>query len=412
MAAAAPGDGFDALQYQVALVPDLAARSVAGETRLRFAATRDGLAAVALTANALVVDRATIDGRTVSADVQGEAVVFALPRALRRGQRATLTIGYHGTPRRGLTFAGDSVYTSYFTCDWMFCAQDRPGDKAALTLALTLPRGFRSIGSGRQSLKADGPRERHTWTETRAYSSYLFGFAAGRFADWSPDPRARHVSAVADETELAAVFPDTAAMIRFFEERAGVPLPHRSYAQLLVAGNEAQEAAAFSVLGAETMAPVLDGPEADWAAAHELAHQWWGNLVTCAGWDDFWLNEGVTTFMTAAWKERRWGRAAYERELDTARARVAAAREAGFDGPLDFAGKYPSLRVRRAVQYSKGALFMDRLRSELGEDAFWAALRAYTRAHAGGTVTTADFRRAFEASSRRDLSAVFAGWVE
>jgi len=364
-----------------------------------------------LSGNALTIDGAAVDGRDVTPERRGEAVVFPLPRALGRGRQATLRVAFHGTPRRGLRFDGASVYTGYSTCDWMFCAQDRPGDKATLTLALTLPRGMQSIGSGRLTRSRAGSRDRHTWREDRPYSSYLFGFAAGRFATWTSDGRALHASALAGAEELASVFPDTGAMIRFFEERAGVALPHRTYAQLLVAGDEAQEAAAFSVLGGETMAPVLDGPDADWAPAHELAHQWWGNLVTCASWDDFWLNEGVTVFMTAAWKERRWGRAAYERELQGARERWAVAREAGFDRPLDFAGPYPSLRIRRAIQYSKGALFMDRLRAALGDDAFWAALRSYTREHAGGTVTTGDFRRAFEASSGRDLTAVFAGWV-
>ena len=144
---------------------------------------------------------------------------------------------------------------------------------------------------------------------------------------------------------------------------------------------------------------------------HELAHQWWGNLVTCATWRDFWLNEGITTFMTAAWKEHRYGRAAYIAELDVARARLAKASELGFDKPLAWNGQYPSLGTRRAIQYSKGALFMDHLRRELGERAFWSGLRKFTRDHAGGTVTSIDLQRAMERSSRRDLSALFATWV-
>jgi len=81
------------------------------------------------------------------------------------------------------------------------------------------------------------------------------------------------------------------------------------------------------------------------------------------------------------------------------------------DKPLAFAGSYPSLPLRRAVQYSKGALFMAHLRTVLGEKAFWAGLRAFTRDNAYGTVTSADFQRAMERASGRDLSAHFAEWV-
>nr|WP_225197337.1 M1 family aminopeptidase [Gluconobacter oxydans] len=144
---------------------------------------------------------------------------------------------------------------------------------------------------------------------------------------------------------------------------------------------------------------------------HELTHGWWGNLVTCATLQDFWLNEGITTFMTAAWKEHRYGRAAYVAELDIARARLEKARAKGYDKPLAWSGSYPSLGARRAVQYSKGALFMDYLRTTLGDTVFWAGLRSYTRAHAGGTVTSIDFERAMEDASGRDLQRIFKDWV-
>jgi aminopeptidase N len=126
---------------------------------------------------------------------------------------------------------------------------------------------------------------------------------------------------------------------------------------------------------------------------------------------DFWLNEGITTFMTAAWKEHRYGRAAYDGELDIARERLWKARAKGFDKPLAWAGRYPSLGIRRDVQYSKGALFMDHLRTLLGDDAFWAGLKRYTREHAGGSVTSIDLEHAMEKASGRDLRAPFAEWV-
>ena len=126
---------------------------------------------------------------------------------------------------------------------------------------------------------------------------------------------------------------------------------------------------------------------------------------------DFWLNEGITTFMTAAWKEHRYGRAAYDAELDVARGRLEKARARGFDKPLAWDGHYPTLGTRRAIQYSKGALFMDHLRATLGDAAFWSGLRRYTRAHVGGTVTSIDLEQAMEAASGRDLHQIFADWV-
>jgi aminopeptidase N len=80
--------------------------------------------------------------------------------------------------------------------------------------------------------------------------------------------------------------------------------------------------------------PILNNAQEDWVVAHELAHQWWRNLVTCADWSQFWLNEGVVVFMTAAWKEHKHGRAAYDREMELARRRLQFAKDAGFDKPL------------------------------------------------------------------------------
>ena len=167
----------------------------------------------------------------------------------------------------------------------------------------------------------------------------------------------------------------------------------------------------MSLIGRKALERDLAEPETEWILIHELSHQFWGNLVTCDSWRSFWLNEGFATFMTAAWKEHRYGRAAYDAELGVARARLAKAREKGFDKPLEWDGDYPSTGVRRAVQYGKGALFLDHMRQVLGDDAFWAGVKRYTRAHAGGTVTTADLKAAMEAASGRDLSGDFARWV-
>jgi aminopeptidase N len=214
-----------------------------------------------------------------------------------------------------------------------------------------------------------------------------------------------------NEAGLRKAFAPTVQMVKFFEDKSGVALPQRSYAQVLVPGDIAQEKVNFSLLGSGLLDAMEKDPREDWAIAHELAHQWWGNSLTSIDLSHFWLNEGITVFMVAAWKEQRGGRDAYDREIRLARESVDAAKQAGVDRRLTSREPYPSLSLRRAIQYSKGALFMDRLRGELGDEVFWRAFRAYTRAHVGQSVTSTDLQRAFERASGRDLSRLFAAWV-
>jgi aminopeptidase N len=335
---------------------------------------------------------------------------------LRTGERTAIEISYSGKPLRGLIFGQDIAYTSYFACDWMICAQDRPGDKAALTLTLDLPPGLTSLGPGKMTrTKAAKGRERHVWSELRPYSTFLFGFTAGRMTNAflpsdGPTLAVLGERGTGDANSIQAMFATTREMLEFFQDTAGAPFPHPRYTQL-VAGAEAQEASPFSIIGTQMIEPILKDPQEDWVVAHELAHQWWGNLVTCADWTEFWLNEGIVTFMTAAWKEHKHGRAAYDREMDLARKRLAAAAEAGFDKPLAWPGEYPSLRIRRAVQYAKGALFLDTLRTDLGDEKFWAGLKRFTQTHAGRTVSSKDFQAAMEAAAKRDLTPLFETWV-
>jgi aminopeptidase N len=413
--AASDGD-FDVQRYDLALSPDVAAKTLSGREVITLRVTRDGLQRLSFSANTLSIDSASLDGQPATVRATADALEIETPEPLARGRIVTLALAYHGKPARGFAGAETSLYTSYFACDWMICRQDGFGDKARVSLDLRVPAGMDALSVGHRISKrslADGG-EVQRWTTLRAYSPYLFGFAIGRFArveERVGGARLAYLSDVADAETLKRRFADTGQIVRFFADKAGTPLPVRTYSQLLVAGHEAQEAASYSVIGLDALPAKADAPAEDWAIAHELAHQWWGNLVTCATLRDFWLNEGITTFMTAAWKEHRYGRAAYEAELAVARARLNKARAAGFDKPLAWDGRYPTLGTRRAVQYSKGALFLDHLRVTLGEKAFWAGLRRYTRTHAGGTVTSLDFQRAMEAASGRDLQPLFAEWV-
>ena len=355
--ASAPGTGIDILSHELEITPDFQAKSLTGRARIKLRVEQDGLREIVFSKNGLVIDSARLDGRPVAVSAGANGLSFLPAAPLRKGRTATLLVSYHGKPARGVNFTETSVFTSYWACDWMICSQDTPGDKASFEIRLTLPKGMKSLSVGKlRSARAgaDG-RAVHVWREARPYSSYLYGFAAGHFRE-TVRRQDRYELALLDATpspqDMEALFGTTGAMVRFLEDKAGMPLPTGRYTQLLVPGSEAQEVATYSVIGLKQIEPILQEPQNDWVIIHELAHQWWGNLITSRTWDHFWLNEGMAVFMTAAWKEHKFGKAAYQGELDIARTRLGRAREAGFDKPLTFPGPYPNIAnsPRRPVQ--------------------------------------------------------------
>jgi aminopeptidase N len=410
-----PGTGIDVQNYSLEVTPNFSEKSINVTAEIRFKSTQEGLAQLAFSPSALIIDEARIGSQVVRATLNSDALIFPLPRPMRNGAVATLTVRYHGQPKRGVVFDENKslVYTGYFACDWLICAQDAPGDKATVSIDLILPKGQAAVAVGdRQSISQRGDgRERHRWRTRLPYSSYLIAFAAGAFNEVQDGEKLTYLTNIRDPDTIEKLFGTTYEMLAYFESKAGVALPSKRYTQVLIEGSVAQEAATYATIGREELDPILTNKTEDWVIAHELAHQWWGNLVTCKSWEHFWLNEGITTFMTAAWKEHKHGRPAYDAELDLARKRVARATQLGFNKPLAFSGAYPSLSVRRAIHYSKGALFMDHLRTLLGEKAFWAGLKRFTRHHAGGVVESQDLQRAFEQASGRDLTAPFKEWV-
>ncbi|HEY5337417.1 MAG TPA: M1 family aminopeptidase [Rhizomicrobium sp.] len=375
----------------------------------------DGLDVLSFTANPLAVN-ATLDGQaSVGVTIEGNRRVFHLPRRLAKGELATLVMSFAGRPRRDVVFTPNEIHTGYFTCELMICDVDRPDDRATLQLSLVLPTGFDAVAPGELiSHDSAGPGlETWRWRESRPYPSYLYGFAAGRYvrAKLTGDGPLWLLYAGETPERAKAMFADTAKMIAFYEMKAGVKLPERSYTQVLVDRNGDQEDASLSMIEKGSIEPILSEPEQDGMVAHELAHQWWGNLLTCSDWKELWLNEGMAGFMTAAYQEQRWGRAAYDREIAVAQRAWDAAKKAGMDEPLSWAGTYPTLRDKRRIAYGKSMIFLDTLRSDLGDEAFWRGIRLYTRANAGRSVTAADLQTAFEKASGRDLSSLFKSWV-
>jgi len=405
----------DVQHYAVRLRPDIAAGSLHGEEDVRLCLLRDG-GAVALDAGALEIEAASLGKQALSHSRDRQRLTIVLPRYRRAGECMTLSLRYRGKASHGLQMHASrrQAYTIFSTSQWM-PANDAPADRATLDLEVALPSELRAIGTGDATIvrHADGTAT-HRWRLRQPMPSYLYGFAAGRFRPVRFDADGIAFDLLGDgfdEAQLRRIFADAPAMLAFFADKAGVAYPHRTYVQALVAETVGQELAGMALLSEAYGREVLDDATRQGLIAHEAAHQWWGNGVTNIDWRQFWLNEGITTFMAAAWLQHRFGDAAYEAQVERWRLRVEKLRADGKDRPLVFADWTKPSADDRAVVYTKGAYAMHVLRGQLGEQAFWRGLRDYTRGRMGKTTTTADLQRAMQAASGRDLASFFREWA-
>jgi aminopeptidase N len=413
--AAAPG--VHVIHYQARVEPDIARQTVKGTVALRLVVSADNQHSIELDRGSLTVDAVRDAGRPQPFTQNDRRLSIQLSRPVRLRETRTIEIDYHGAPRFGLRFFPDrsQAYTVFSTSQWLV-SLDAPDERATLDLKVILPAGLTVVASGHlvgRRTMTNGTVV-HEWRTDHPVPTYTFGFAAGSFtevAERRDGITLRYLGDGFAAAELRRIFHETPDMISFFQDRAGVRYKGAAYTQVLVPETVGQEMSGFAVLPESYGRAVLTGDGSVSLGAHELAHQWWGNMVTCRDWTHFWLNEGFATFMAAAYVERRFGRDRYLREIDGIRRRYETVRDAGDDGPLVFPNWNRPTADDRTLVYRKGAYVLHLLREQLGERAFWDGIRHYTRTHFGKSVTTVDFQKAMEQSSGRDLSQFFSEWV-
>ena len=136
--------------------------------------------------------------------------------------------------------------------------------------------------------------------------------------------------------------------------------------------------------------------------AHELAHQWWGIGVACRDWSEFWLNEGIASFMADVFLGERYGQARYDKEIKAAQQTYEDLKSMGKDHALSYQGKGEQ-EVGGRLPYSKGAWVLHILRRRVGEDIFCIGLKEYTQSHWGQTATSKDLQAAMGEGSQVGL---------
>ncbi|MEE8335565.1 MAG: M1 family metallopeptidase [Candidatus Neomarinimicrobiota bacterium] len=342
----------------------------------------------------------------------------------------SVSIEYNSNPKLGLYFVhADSVYPDKHEQAWTQGEQmdnhhwvplhDYPNDKATFETILTVDKPFTAVSNGELvNILDNGETRTFHWRENHAMVSYLISFAVGEYKkveDKSGDlPVNYWVYPEHTRADALRSFGKTPQMIKVFNESLAFDYPYEKYDQVLVEDFMwgGMENITLSHQTDRTMHPETARPNftSDGLVAHELAHQWFGDLLTTRNWANIWLNEGLTSFMELIWVEAEKGRdeMEYYRYGDL----KSMLRAANYDPrPMVYFEYDNPNNLFNANVYAKGAIIMNLLRDYLGYESFNRGLRKFTIDNAYKNVETNDLKKAFEESTGQNLFWYFNQWA-
>jgi aminopeptidase N len=422
---------YDLQHSTIRLAFDTDQRKILGDVTHRVAMLREAATRIVFDSVALHIASVTLDDRPALYEVTSTQLAVVLPSPARPGDIHTVEIKYEGSPRLGLFFIlpdknypnrpveiwtqGESEDTRYYLPTY-----DYPNDRLTTDTYLTVPPTWQTISNGRLESKtpsANGQVVWH-WVEDAPLSTYLISVVAGEFDrvddSWRSIPITFYTPR-GERDRIPVTFDHTRAMLDFFTSTFGVPYPWSKYSQVAVDeftedGMENTSATTLSTRALLNPATSAEFPlREDDLISHELAHQWFGDLVTCKDWTNLWLNEGFATVMEYFWEEHQYGRdeAAYTRWNE---ARDWLSNERVFPVPILNSNFNDSLDYADNV-YTKAGLVLYMLREQLGPADFYAGLKHYLEKYRGQNVVTADLVNAIEETTSRNVDRFFQQWV-
>jgi aminopeptidase N len=403
-----------------------------GRCATTFSALGGPLTSLVLQAGRMRIKSVRSGAKSLPFETAGDELRINVPK-LAEGRSTTVSVEYEvHEPEQGIYFIGPDkgypdkpyqVWTQGQDADahyWFPCL-DHPNAKATSETIVTVPADFFVLSNGALvSETFDEARKNKTyhWKMDVPHVTYLISVVAGRFVGRTSKADGVPVSFYVEpgrEADGQRAFGKTPAMVRFFDERIGYKYPYAKYAQIAVrdfvfGGMENTTCTTQTDATLHDARAALDFSSDD-LVAHELAHQWFGDLLTCKDWSHAWLNEGFATYFDALFKEFDLG------EDEFAMQRIADQdiylKEDGehyrrpivtnvFREPVDLFDRH---------LYEKGGCVLHMLRSQLGDELWWRAINQYVATNAMGSVETVDFARALERVSGRNFALFFDQWV-
>jgi len=361
---------------------------------------------------------------------EGEKLWITLPKPADPGDELELAISYAGSPRTGLHFViPDPAYPEQALAiwtqgqpednhHWLPC-YDSPNDRLTSEMIVTVPRPLSVVSNGTQvSVRenSDGSRTFH-WKQDQPHSTYLITLAISEFTRYQDRvddlPVEYYVHRAIDEQTARRFLGKTPRMIRFLQERTGHPYPYPKYAQVCLPEFEGgmENTSATSMTDA-ALTDEIQALEAnfDGLVAHELAHQWFGDLVTCKNWAHLWLNEGFASYFDPLYTQYDRGNDEFRLQMNGL-LRNYLNNDQLYRRPIvEFRYDSP-MRMFDGMSYAKGGCVLHMLRGLLGDEAWWKGINLYLSKHQFQVVETEDLRLAMEQAAGRQLKWFFDQWL-
>jgi aminopeptidase N len=417
---------YHVVHYKIDVSIDDEKKSVDGIVTTTLVPFLSRLQTIEFDAEKMNIRRVWMGTKTLNFNVLPRMLEIYLDKPYSYNDTLTVSVQYSCTPTKGLYFTQpDSGYPDKPMQIWTqgedmdnhfwFPCYDFPNDQATSEVIATVADHYTLVSNGKllgvRENKQSGTKTWH-WSETVPHVSYLIMIAAGDYAvlkDKAGNLPLEYYVYPKHVDDARVCFAETPGMIQFFSKKIGFPFAWEKYAQILIAdfiegGMENCSATTLmdDITVFDARARVDESPVS--LIAHEMAHQWWGDVLTCKDWRHLWLNEGFASYFDPLYFE-------YSRGWDEFEYIMSQQQQTGINTDKH-QGRKPVVSVGSygSNVYSRSAAILHMLRFVLGDDLFWRSIHHYIEKYQYSTVETNDLKRAIEEETGQNLYWFFDEW--
>ena len=418
---------IDIKHLELDLTPDFRKRSLRGVSRMSFVPIATPLRQLSLDAVDLDIESIEASSPVEDWDVGNERILITFAEPIEPGKDSWVRVRYSAEPKEGWYFRtremgypeGDDHFWTQGQPEkhrhW-FPGYDYPNERFTTEVICRVDPGMTVLSNGRLLKKEDrdGKTVFH-WLQDKEHVNYLISVVGGFFQQHEDKHGDLPIAFFTPPSEFPVAknsFRDTARILAFLEAEIGVGFPWDKYYNVCVADfvaggmeNTSVTTLTTRTLFHESSETIRTSHQLD---AHEAAHQWFGNLLTCKDWSHVWLNEGFATYYTHLYEEHREGRDSMRYGLYQDAERILKTSDRKPIVWREYKDPWEQFDYRA---YPKGSWVLHMLRSQVGADLFRKCVRTYVERNRNRNVVTEDLNRVFEELTGRSWDEFFDQWV-